>query len=213
MKSTYGITILLLAVALFSAPCTVGATPLASIPNLDSVTFNEATGGVTAYTFLKNSPQLNNRIPGSLSNSSMDFKGASIEWYDVFYSNANGTFNALGEYITVEAEFAQPSGGGGLNMAEIVLNFAGGATQNASVLTHFLGLGSNYVPGSELNVIDGNLATSTIMGNTHNPGAIPERLSITVGFPASVPEPSVLLLLGAGLVGLTIFSQKRRVTE
>ncbi|RNC70142.1 MAG: hypothetical protein ED859_06680 [Desulfuromonadales bacterium] len=79
------------------------ATPVRNIVNLASITFWEATGNPITYTFGVNSAQLTQRRPDPLSNSNMDFSGVvGHEFYDVFYSNQDGTFNIDGEYLTIE---------------------------------------------------------------------------------------------------------------
>jgi hypothetical protein len=127
-----------------------GAAPIASIPQLSSITFWEGTTGPVAVpkTFQIPSAELGIRLSDPLGLSNRDFRGASQEHYDVFYSDANGTFHAQGAYITVEAVWNVPNHGGGLNIAEITLNFVGGATQNASVLTAFFGQDPNDFDGS-----------------------------------------------------------------
>lgn len=68
--------------------------------------------------------------------------------------------------------------------SEISLNYADNSVEYGSFLASFLGLGDNYVPGSEPNAIDGNLATHTTMGN--NVDEPNKRLRLTLGFKSSL---------------------------
>ncbi len=170
-------------------------TPVRLIPRLLSITFWERTGGTApdAHTFAVNSPQLETRLNDPLGPNNRDFTGfaseALTEAYDVFYSNADGTANRDGAYVTVEAiwERALPNGGG-LNIAEVQLDFAQPATppEYANAVASFAGLGDNFIPVSIGNAVDGDLQTATTMGNTV--GQL-QRLRITVAFASSVPTP------------------------
>ena len=198
-------------------PDVVGATPVRSIPNLVSITFFERSGGdaPTPFTFLVNSSQLTNRL-ATLNSTNQDFAGVATEFYDVFYSNADGQFNLNGEYLTIEGVFgktlAADGAGGGLNLAEIRLNFSGTATEFGNFVASSLPLGDNAIPASVGNAIDGDLLTHTTMGNTVG---TPQRLLVTLGFlsssgPPPVPEPSALVLLAAGALALIPVVRRRR---
>ena len=181
---------------------------LIATPGLQSISFIELTGGASTNTFLSNSSQITQRLGNPLGSQNNDFTGLANEYYDVYYSNADGSFNANGDFISVEARFPNQGGGGGLNMGSIILNFANGSTLRANLLTSFLGLGANYIPGSELLAVDGNDGTASIMGNTGNSET--ERLRITVGFVAPIPEPSTYGLMALGLAGLGIFARRTK---
>src|SRR4029453_7587757 len=133
--------------------------PIRLIPGLVSLTFWERTGSSPVdNTVSVNSPQLEARL-STLDFASRDFTGASLEFYDVFYSGADGSANRDGAYVTIEAiwNLALPNGGG-LNIAEVQLNFApGDPTVFGNVVTSFVGLGDNFAPGSVPNAVDGNL--------------------------------------------------------
>lgn len=159
--------------------------PIRLIPGLQSLTFWERTGAApVANTFSVNSPQLELRL-NSLDLANRDFTGAQLESYDVFYSDAGGTANRDGAYVTIEAvwNFARPNGGG-LNIAEVQLNFGAPTSPVVfgNVVTSFVGLGDNYVPASVPNAVDRDLQTHTTMGNTVGQS---QRLRITIGFPSN----------------------------
>jgi hypothetical protein len=218
MKRTRAVLCLLIVGIVFVlVPGISLAAAIRTLPNLTSVDFYEATSGSHQNNFLPNSLEMINRLPDPLGPPAVtngpdnwDFRGTQLEFYDVFYSDANGALNINGAYITVEVRypFALPSSGG-LNIEEVYLNFSNGAIEHASIVSSFVGMGDNFDPNSVPNAIDGNIATATQMGNTGQSET--DRLRITIGFPDSVPVPeaSTLILLGAGLVGLFICNRKR----
>ncbi|MBA3545801.1 MAG: hypothetical protein H0T76_04890 [Nannocystis sp.] len=159
--------------------------PVHDIPGLESITFYESTSGVAEFTFLVAGPELNSLLADPLSQQNRDIEGTSVEFYDVYYSNEDGTFNPDGSYLSIGGSFgAKLPAGGGLNLAEISLNYADDSVEFGSFLASFQGLGDNYVPGSEPNAIDGNLDTHTTMGNNvDQPG---QRLRVTLGFKSSL---------------------------
>ncbi len=111
---------MVLAALLLIGPTVAQAVPVRAIPGLVSVTFYERTGGVApnAFTFAVDSSQLTTRLPDPLGGSAnFDIAGASTEYYDVFFSNGDGTFNLDGEYLSIEGVFLQTlPAGGGLNL-------------------------------------------------------------------------------------------------
>ncbi|MBL9105311.1 MAG: hypothetical protein JNL82_30470 [Myxococcales bacterium] len=159
--------------------------PVHEIPGLKSITFYETTGMVTEYTFLVDGPELNTPLADPLSTENRDIQGTSVEFYDVYYSDVDGNFDMNGSYLTIAGSFgAKLPAGGGLNLAEISLNYDDDSVEYGSFLASFLGLGDNYVPGSEPNAIDGDLMTHTTMGNNvDEPG---KRLRVTLGFKSSL---------------------------
>lgn len=194
----------------------VYAIPVKDIPNLSSITFWERTGGTgpNAYTFSVGSAQLNGQLSNPLSSDNYDFMGVPYhEFYDVFFSDADGTFSSEGEYLTIEGSFdLQLPQGGGLNLAEIGLNFSGEATEYGNWVASFVALGDNAYPELVYNAIDGDLLTHTTMGNTVNQT---QRLRITLGFesssgPAPVPEPATIFLLSGGIITLGTLIRRSR---
>lgn len=99
--------------------------PVHDIPGLKSITFYETTGQVTEYTFAVDGPELSNQLADPLSQQNRDIQGTGVEFYDVYYSEEDGTFNPDGSYLTIAGSFgAKLPAGGGLNLAEISLNSA-----------------------------------------------------------------------------------------
>lgn len=194
------------------------ATPVRSIVGLESITFWERTGGVapTDWTFLVAGPELSTRLGDPLDAGNHDISGASTEFYDVYYSDADGMFNLDGEYLSIEGVFLQElPAGGGLNLAEIELNFMAAPGEYGNFVASFLALGDNAIPANVGRSIDGDLQTHTTMGNTVGSE---ERLRVTLGFlsssgppPDPIPEPATALLLGLGVLGLASRRVRARV--
>src|SRR5512136_2066101 len=165
-----GVLLLFMLVALVLPPLSAHAVPVHDISELVSITFWERTGGSgpTPYTFGVDSAQLTTRLVDPLGTGNSDFGGVpGHEFYDVFYSDVNGAFDVNGEYLTIEGVFdvGFPAGGG-LNLAEIGLNFSGTPTEFGNWVASFVALGNNAIPSSVGLAIDGDLQTNTTMGNT-----------------------------------------------
>ncbi len=200
----------LLSVAMFVACATqqISHAAIISTPGLIGVRFWEATGPVVPFTFAFNSPQMTTQLGvGVLGPNNNDFSQLPTENYDVFYSDANGNFNVNGNYVTVEAVYPNPAGGGGLNLGAVDLVFAS-STLRADVLASFVGLGPNFLPGSVVNAVDADTpipSTFTTMGSTVNPPVA--HLRVTVTWSHLVPEPTTSVL--AGLTALATLLVRR----
>ena len=159
--------------------------------------------------------EMANRLGDPLSATNNDFSTTANEYYDVFYSNADGSFNIDGAFITVQARFHADSvlNGGGLNLNEVQLNFAGGVNEFGDVVTSFVSHGFDAFPASAALAADGDLSTWTTLGSTNDADPT-DRLSVTVGFassaPAAVPEPTGFLLLLSSLGLVTARAQIRQ---
>lgn len=180
---------------------TANAAAIATLTGIQSIDFVEGSGGSFTYNFAANSTVLTTQLTGALASGNRDFFGLNNESYDVFYSDANGALNALGEYISIEASFNSGSSSG-LNIDSVRLNFAGGSTLFANIVPSFVS-GTAYVAGSELNALGATNGLFTAMGRTT--GA--DRLRVTVGF---TPEPSSWALMGSALLAAG-FTQRRRI--
>lgn len=156
--------------------------PVKDLPKLDSITFFERTGGSapTPFTFSVNGPELTVRLADPLANDNFDISGATGEFYDVYYSDQTGEFQLDGSYLTISGTFGQTlPAGGGLNLAEIALNFTDATVEYGNYVASFVALGDNAAPDNVDRAIDGDLQTHTTMGNTVGQT---ERLRITLGF-------------------------------
>ena len=164
-------------------------TPVRSLPGLESVTFYERSGGDAPepYTFVVDGPELTVRLDDPLTPDHTDITGVQTEHYDVYYSDVDGEFDIDGAYLTISGvfEYALPAGGG-LNLAEISLNFEGKPPEFGNYVASFNALGDNSAPATVGNTIDGDLATHTTMGNTIGSD---ERLRVTLGFESSSGPP------------------------
>ncbi|MBK8258327.1 MAG: hypothetical protein IPK82_37370 [Polyangiaceae bacterium] len=164
-------------------------TPVRKIPGLAAISFYERTGGTepTEYDFAIEGAELTVRLDDPLGTNGFDIAGASSEYYDVYYSNEDGSFNLDGSYLTISGvfELALPAGGG-LNLAEIGLHYTDAATEFGNYVASYKVLGDNSVEANVGNCIDGDLQTHTTMGNTVGSA---ERLRLTLGFASSSGEP------------------------
>ncbi|MBK8262687.1 MAG: hypothetical protein IPK80_15305 [Nannocystis sp.] len=165
----------------------VEGIPVHDIPGLLSITFWERSGGdaPTPYTFEIWGSELTNILPDPLTDQSHDIKGVSTEFYDVYYSDIDGNFDVDGRYLTIAGAFghALPAGGG-LNLAEIALNYQDNSVEYGSYVASFAALGDNAAPDSAPKSIDGDLQTHTTMGNNKNEPD--KRLRVTLGFESSL---------------------------
>lgn len=164
-------------------------TPVREIPGLVSITFYERTGGTepTPYDFTVDGPELTVRLDDPLGVNGADITGATAEYYDVYYSNEDGSFNLDGSYLTISGVYPQPlPAGGGLNLAEIGLHYDDSATEYGNYLASYQVLGDNSVEANVESCIDNDLQTHTTMGNTVGSN---ERLRLTLGFLSSSGEP------------------------
>ena len=172
------------------------AAPLRTDPNIVSFTFFETTTVLGTNIFNSGSTELNNRLVGPLSVNNRDFQTSAFEFFDVYYSTASGQADINGEYLTIDCFYG--GGGGGCNLTDVTMNFNSASPRFADVLTRFVSA-PGYVPGSELNAVDGNLATTASLGSSGT-----DLMSFTVGFSeqnnSAVPEPSTYALTAMGLL-------------
>jgi hypothetical protein len=166
-----------------------GMIPVREIPNLASITFYERTGGTapTPYEFTIDGPELTVRLQDPMGPGNFDIPGAGTEYYDVYYSDADGAFDIDGSYLTISGvfDYALPAGGG-LNLAEIGLNYSGAPPEFGNYLASYVALGDNKDESSVGSCIDSDLQTHTTMGNTVGAS---ERLRLTLGFESSSGPP------------------------
>jgi hypothetical protein len=165
--------------------------PVRMLPGLVSITFYERTGGDApdGFTFLVDGPELTVRLADPLMLGNFDIDGATGEFYDVYYSDQDGNFELDGRYLTISGVFGQPlPAGGGLNLAEIGLDFQDASTEFGNYVASFVILGDNAVQpdGNAENSIDSDLQTHTTMGNTVGSR---ERLRVTLGFLSTSGPP------------------------
>jgi hypothetical protein len=196
------------------------AAPIRTLPDLLTVTVYEVTFGTVAVPFAANAPELTQRI-SVLTDAERDFSFFSLENYDVFYSNADGTLNADGAFLTIEGvwQAGAPFGGGSGNIAEVELAF-GGVTPHTQfgdfVASYAFGSicdAGTCIPDSVPRSVDGNLGSFPRMGHT-DPLDPDDRFRLTIGFEGisevePIPEPSAWMLVAAGLVGFVVLARRR----
>jgi len=143
---------------------------------LDSIKFVERSQNTYIHVYLKDDLKMRSRESDQELLVNPDFVGTPEEHYDVFYSNADGTVNEDGNYITVECTFAPV--GGGLNIDEVHLVFTDLTEQCACAVASAAYFGSSAILGSADNAADCTAGTWSTMGNTTGS----ERLRITLSF-------------------------------
>ncbi len=167
----------------------IGQVPLISLPDLTSITFHEQSGAIYQHTYGVNDVALSTQLPGQLNSGNRDFEGvADREFYDVFYSDADGTFNSNGEFVSVECRYDYSTGGGALNINEVEFHFGAGYSIYGSYVTSFVSNGNTYDPESPEWAADCNLVTLSALGNTENTTI---RLRLTIGIldaPSTIVE-------------------------
>lgn len=194
----------LLAASVLANPASAGA--IQSLGGLEKIRVYEATYSTLYAEFALSDARLTTRLAGSaLTGASRDFGFfPGDENYDLFFSNADGTLNANGSYLTIEGNCGVPYNC--FNINGVALVKTGGVLEFANTLA-----GAVYGrPGSAPSAVDGSLNTFTGMGDTIGMGA-DARMRITVGFASTppVPEPESWALMLAGL-GLVVSGAARR---
>ncbi|HEY9192599.1 MAG TPA: PEP-CTERM sorting domain-containing protein [Methyloversatilis sp.] len=202
-------SLLILAAALLANPASAGS--IQSLAGLEKIRVYEITSSTQFADFALSDTRLTTRLAGSaLTAASRDFGFfAGDENYDLFFSNADGTLNANGSYLTIEGNCGVPYNCFNINAVALVKT--GGVLEFADTLSGAVyGRPGSYTPGSALAAVDGSLNTFTRMGDTIGMGA-DARMRITVGFASTppVPEPESWALMLAGL-GLTVAMVRRR---
>ncbi len=198
---------------LLMAASAAQAVPIRDLPNLSGVVVFEKSGVETPFNMLPNGPVITTRRNDRLSLANSDFQSNSNEFYDFFYSDADGTFNADGAFLSITAVFDNPADGG-LNISRVALGLPSG-NEFASFVSSFVSNGTFGFPSSVDNALGDTPNTTTFLGDTAGqPDAF--RLRLTVGFESTrqavsqVSEPGTLALLGLGLGGLVLARRRRR---
>ena len=125
-----------------------GQVPLINFPDLTSITFYEQSGAIAPHTFGVNDVALTTQLPGQLNSGNRDFEGvADREFYDVFYSDADGTFNTNGGFVSIECRYDFSTAGGALNINEVEFHCGAGYSIYGCYVTSFVSNGNTYVPG------------------------------------------------------------------
>lgn len=197
MKSIQILALSLLAIAPLSA------APISSLPNLLNVFVIEVTGTANTHNFLPfGAVEMVGNVPPDITTN-------ANERYDLFYSDANGTANQFGEFLTITCNF-QTAYAPGCNIAAVGLSFSGGPDVLFNTITA-LSTGFNYVAGSENFIIDNDLTTYSSLGNNADGNPL-LRVTLGISAPSSsaVPEPSTYATMGAGLLAAALLRRRNR---
>jgi len=209
MKSC--ISLFILAAGLLANPA--GAGSIQGLAGLQNIRVYEITYSTQYADFAPNDPRLSAQLTGAaLTGAQRDFGFyPGDENYDLFFSNADGTLNANGSYLTIEGNCGVPYNCFNINAVALVKT--GNVLEYANTLVSAVyGRAGSYTPNSAGNAVDASLATFTQLGDTIGMGPN-ARMRVTLGFASTppVPEPETYVLLMAGL-GLVGFAARRRKT-
>ncbi len=172
-------TPLIVAAALLVSAAPAYSAGLVNTPGLQGITVRESTFTDLPYSWPRLDTALLTRLPGTLGPGNADFTGSPSEFYDVFYSDANGNLDPLGDFLTVECDDLDLNDTG-CNIAEVELVFGTGtAPVHACGVTSFFAAGPQAVLFSPPLAADGNLLSWCTLGSNFGAG---QRLHITFGF-------------------------------
>lgn len=186
---------------------------IADIVGLEGVNVYEATFSnphPPAY-FAAGDARLGAVLAGAaLSGSSRDFGNfPGDENYDIYFSDAGGTLNASGNYITIDGNCFVPYNC--FNINEVALVVSGSEQFAVAVVRSVYGRAASFTPGSHVKAADGDLYSYTQLGDTIGLDA-DARMSITLEFAnvPTIPEPQTTVLLALGLGALGWIARRRQ---
>ena len=111
--------------------CTQVTSPLRNMPGLNSITITEKTG-------INNTPTYN-PTSSSLNFGTSDLNTTASEHYDFYYSDADGTANINGAYISskMHRDLSMDNAQSGNNIDSMKLSFANGSSFYADLVASY----------------------------------------------------------------------------
>lgn len=166
---------------LMLATVAVAEVPFARMPGLAAIVIWEKTGPGDPHpiTFHPGDPRLSVRLEDPLSEGNCDFTGApGMEFYDLFFSDADGTLNPAGSHLTIECRFDPgPPKGGALNVSDVELQFSRQTLEYKLFVASYHAAGGNTRGGSVPYALDNDRGTYTVLGSSWEG----KRLRLTIG--------------------------------
>ncbi len=171
--------------------CSQSTSPLKNLSGLSTITIYEKTDSVNTLPFLPSSY--------TFAYGTNDFNTSAAEHYDFYYSDADGTPNINGAYISssMHRDLSYPDGQSGNNIDAMKLSFSDGHSNYADLVSSFQ-LGNSITSvynGSPQAALGAPDNISTAMGDQNS--------RITIGFCAAFVNVTCSTNSQCGTNGLT----------
>jgi hypothetical protein len=196
-----------LAAVFLSSPALAG---IQDIAGYEGIRVYEATY-VLAHPadFAAGDARLTSKLDGAaLSQTGRDFGFFNgNENYDLYFSDANGSLDPLGSYLTIDGNCDVPFQC--FNITEVAIRVNGAEQLATGVVRAVYGQPGSFVADTAARAADGDFGTYTQLGDTMD--NYPDgRMSLTLSFAnvPAIPEPRIFAMMLAGL-GLIGFAARR----